>query len=117
MGDNQMDTPTTLDPKKKKVINLMPPQPNAPNEKVIKALRETLVEAKKGNIQAIGIAIATIDPDGDGGRATESILSSADGWYHSLTTAVCGLAFRLQYERFTAGGILPDAPELKDDDE
>ncbi len=112
-----MDTPTPLDPKKKKVLNLIPPAPGTPNEKVIKALRETLKEAKEGKVQAIGIAVALIDPDGDGGRATETILSSADGWYHSLAAAVAGLAFRFQHERFIAGGILPDIPELKDDDE
>jgi hypothetical protein len=53
--------PTKLDPKKKKVLNLLPPRPGTPNEKVIKALRETLKEAKEGKIQAIGIAIALID--------------------------------------------------------
>ena len=111
-----MDTPTPMDPKKKKVINLIPPTPNAPNEKVIKALRETLKEAKEGRVQAVGIAVALIDPEGDGGRATETILSAADGWHHSLATAVCGLAFRLQYERFIAGGILPDTT-LEDNDE
>ena len=111
-----MDTPTALDPKKKKVINLIPPTPNAPNERVIKALRETLKEAKEGRIQAIGIAVALIDPEGDGGRATETILSAADGWHHSLATAVGGLAFRLQHERFIAGGILPDTT-LEETDE
>ena len=37
-----MDAPTTLDPSRKKVINLVAPVKGEPNERVIKALRETL---------------------------------------------------------------------------
>ena len=111
-----MDTPTTLDPKKKKVINLVVPVPDAPNEKIVKILRETLKEAKAGSIQAIGIAIAVVDPGNDGNRATETILSSADGWHHSLAAAVGGLNFRLHHERYVAGGTLP-SPEITKDDE
>ena len=111
-----MDAPTTLDPSQKKIINLVAPVKGEPNERVIKALRETLKDARAGKIQAIGIAVALIDPEGDGGRATETILSAADGWHHSLATAVCGLAFRLQHERFVAGNVLPDT-KLDETDE
>lgn len=116
MGDNEMGKTTPLDPSKKKVLNLVAPQPGAPNEKVIKALREVLKDAKEGKVQAIGIAVALHDPDGDGGRSTETILSAADGWYHSLSTAVNGLAFRLHYERYTQGGVIPPT-EITDQDE
>lgn len=83
---------------------------------VVAALREALRDAKTGRIQAIGIAIAVRDPDGDGGRATETILSAADGWHHSLASAVNGLAFRLNYERYTQGSRLPPS-EFEDTDE
>jgi hypothetical protein len=86
------------------------------NQRVVDALREALKEAKEGRIQAVGIAIACYDPDGDAGRSTETVLSSADGWYHSLAAAVGGLAFRLQFERYTAGTKLPD-PKLDETDE
>jgi hypothetical protein len=86
------------------------------NEKVITALRAALKEAKEGKIQAVGIAIACLDPEGDSGRATETILSAADGWYHSLSCAVNGLAFRLNYERYSQGNKMPD-PAVEDGDE
>ena len=86
------------------------------NQRVVDALREALKEAKEGRIQAVGIAIACFDPGGDAGRSTETVLSSADGWYHSLAAAVGGLAFRLQYERYTQGTKLPD-PKLDETDE
>lgn len=86
------------------------------NDKVITALRAALKEAKEGRIQAVGIAIACLDPEGDSGRSTETILSAADGWYHSLSTAVNGLAFRMNYERYTQGHKMPD-PEVKEGDE
>jgi hypothetical protein len=101
---------------KKNVLELKVPQPGEPNERVIRALRETLKDAKEGKVQAIGIAVALIEPDGDGGRATETILSAADGWRHSLATAVGGLAFRMHYERYVQGGVLPST-ELTDNDE
>ena len=89
-----------------------------PNEKIIALLREALRDAKNGKIQAIGIAAVLISdsPDADGARATESILSNTDGWSHSLATAVNGLAFRLNYERYTKGSALPD-PKLDETDE
>jgi hypothetical protein len=86
------------------------------NEKVVTALRHALKEAKEGKIQAIGIAICILDPGNQDGRATETVLSAADGWYHSLACAVAGLAFRLHYERYTQGSILAD-PKLEDTDE
>jgi hypothetical protein len=86
------------------------------NQKVVTALRAALKEAKEGQIQAVGIAIACFDPDGDGGRSTETILSAADGWYHSLSTAVNGLAHRLNYERYIQGNKMPD-PKVEDTDE
>jgi hypothetical protein len=86
------------------------------NQRIVDALREALKEAKEGRIQAVGIAIACFDPGGDAGRSTETVLSSADGWYHSLAAAVGGLAFRLQYERYTQGTKLPD-PKLDETDE
>ena len=86
------------------------------NQRVVDALREALKEAKEGRIQAVGIAIACYEPNGDAGRSTETILSSADGWYHSLSAAVNGLAFRLQFERYTSGAELPD-PKLDETDE
>lgn len=85
-------------------------------EKVVTALRAALKEAKEGKIQAVGIAVAVIDPGSDGGRATETILSHADGWCHSLSCAVNGLAFRLNYERYSKGHRMPD-PEVEDSDE
>ena len=86
------------------------------NQRIVDALREALKEAKEGRIQAVGIAIACFDPGGDAGRSTETVLSSADGWYHSLAAAVGGLAFRLQYERYTQGTKLPD-PKIDETDE
>ena len=86
------------------------------NQRVVDALREALKEAKEGRIQAVGIAIACYEPNGDAGRSTETILSSADGWYHSLAAAVGGLAFRLQFERYTHGTELPD-PKIDETDE
>ena len=100
---------------KMKPIVVTPIKPDA-NERVVTALRAALAEAKAGEIQAVGIAIARYDPQGDGGRSTETILSSADGWYHSLSAAVNGLAFRLQYERYTQGTKLPD-PKIDETDE
>jgi predicted NBD/HSP70 family sugar kinase len=100
----------------KKILELIAPQPGAPNEKVINLLRETLKEAREGKVQAIGIAIALIDPNGDNGRSTETVLSAADGWYHSLAAAVNGLAFRLNYERYIQGGVLPST-EITAEDE
>lgn len=116
MGDNEMGKTTPLDPSKKKVLNLVAPQPGAPNEKVIKALREVLKDAKEGKVQAIGIAVALIDPGNDGGRSTETILSAAEGWHHSLAAAVNGLSFRLNHERYVQGGDLPPT-EITDQDE
>jgi hypothetical protein len=100
----------------KKVLTLAVKPPNAPNQRVIDCLREALKDAKAGKIQAIGIAAALIDPDGDGGRSTETILIAADGWYHSLATVVGGLAFRLNYERYTQGNSLLPA-KLDETDE
>jgi hypothetical protein len=80
-----------------------------PNQKLIDLLRETLREAKEGKIHAIGIAIGKVDTgeNAEGGRCTETVLSASDGWYHTLATAVGGLAFRLNYERYTQGSMLP----------
>jgi hypothetical protein len=100
----------------KKDLNVVTPIKPEVNEKVVTALRAALKEAKEGKIQAVGIAIACLDPDGDAGRSTETILSAADGWYHSLTTAVCGLAFRMQYERYVQGARMPD-PKVEEEDE
>jgi hypothetical protein len=86
------------------------------NERVVTALRATLKEAKEGKIHAVGIAVACVDPGNDGGRSTETILSAGEGWYHSLACAVNGLAFRLNYERYTQGDKLPD-PVLEETDE
>jgi hypothetical protein len=86
------------------------------NERVVIALRAALKEAKEGRIQAVGIAIACLDPEGDNGRATETILSAADGWYHNLSTAVNGLAFRMNYERYIQGHKMAD-PAVEDTDE
>jgi hypothetical protein len=86
------------------------------NERVVTALRAALKEAKEGRIQAVGIAIACLDPEGDAGRSTETILSSADGWYHSLSCAINGLAFRMQYERYVQGVVMPN-PKIEDGDE
>jgi hypothetical protein len=113
MGDSEM---VTLDPKKKKIINLVPPAPDKPNERVIQILRETLKEAKEGKIQAIGIALALLDPGNDGGRSTETILSAAEGWHHSLVAAVGGLHHRMHHERYIQGATLPST-ELTSDDE
>jgi hypothetical protein len=116
MGDNKMGNTTSLDPSKKKVLNLVAPQPNMPNESIITVLRETLKEARAGKVQAIGIAVALIDPGNDGGRSTETILSAAEGWHHSLAAAVNGLSFRLNHERYVQGGFLPPT-ELTTQDE
>jgi hypothetical protein len=86
------------------------------NERVVTALRAALKEAKEGKIQAVGIAVACLDPGGDGGRSTETILSAGDGWYHSLSCAVNGLAFRLNYERYIQGYRMSD-PEVEETDE
>jgi hypothetical protein len=98
-----------------KIEAVTPIKPDA-NERVVRALREALKEAKEGKIQAVGIAVACYDPGGDAGRSTETILSAGEGWYHSLAAAVAGLAFRLQYERFTSGMTLPET-KLTEDDE
>jgi hypothetical protein len=90
----------------------------APNERIIILLREALRDAKAGKIQAMGLALAIVnnESDSDMGRSTETILSFTDGWSHSLTTAVSTLAFRLNYERYTQGSVMPD-PTLTDEDE
>jgi hypothetical protein len=90
----------------------------APNEKIIALLREALRDAKEGKVHAIGVAIATTsdNPEADGARATESILCCTPGWAHSLATAVNGLSFRLNHERYVQGDTLP-APKLEDSDE
>jgi hypothetical protein len=90
-----------------KIEKVTPIKPTV-NEKVVTALRAALKEAKEGRIQAVGIAIACFDPDGDAGRSTETILSAGEGWFHSLSAAVNGLAFRLNYERYTQGLTLPE---------
>jgi hypothetical protein len=102
----------------KKILNLAIKQPLSPNDKVIQLLREALKDAKEGKVQAVGLALAITDtdPDSDNGRATETVLSASDGWYHSLTAAVNGLAFRLNYERYTQGATLPDS-KLDESDE
>lgn len=89
-----------------------------PNQRIIMLLREALRDAKEGRIHGVGIAIATTSdsPDAEGGRAVETILSADDGWWHSLTAAVNGLAFRMNYERYMQGDVLPD-PKLEDNDE
>lgn len=89
-----------------------------PNERIIMLLREALRDAKAGKLQAIGVAIACASdaPDADLGRTTETVLSYTPGWAHSLACAVNGLAFRLNYERYTQGSALPD-PKLTDEDE
>jgi hypothetical protein len=86
------------------------------NQRVIAALRAALKDAKEGKVQAVGIAIAVFDPDGDNGRSTETILSAADGWGHSLSCAVNGLAFRLNHEFYAKGHVTP-APNLNEEDE
>lgn len=94
------------------------PRMNAPNEKVIHVLREALKDAKQGKIQCIGIAVGLVStaPESDGGRCTETYLSSADGWYHTLATGVNGLAFRLNHERYMHGATIPPTM-LSDEDE
>lgn len=94
------------------------PRKNTPNEKVINALREALRDAKEGKVQCVGIALGIVDesPDADAGRSTETILSASDGWYHTLSTAVNGMAFRLNYERYNQGCSIPMA-KLTGDDE
>jgi hypothetical protein len=90
----------------------------APNERIVTLLREALRDAKEGKIHAIGVAIAMTsdNPQADGARATESVLCFTPGWGHSLATAVNGLAFRLNHERYTQGDTLPE-PKLEDTDE
>lgn len=102
----------------KKVLTLAVRPPLDPNQKLIDMLRETLREAKEGKIQALGIAVGKMsDDDGsDNGRCTETVLSASDGWYHTLATAVAGLAFRLNYERYVQGGMIPPS-ELTEQDE
>jgi hypothetical protein len=94
------------------------PRALEPNQKIINLLRECLRDAKEGRVHALGLAVAVVsdDPDSDGARATESILSYTPGWAHSLACAVNGLAFRLNYERYAHGSPLPVA-EMKPDDE
>ena len=89
-----------------------------PNQRIINARREALRDAKEGKIQAIGIAVAVTSDslDADEARATETILCYTPGWAHSLVAAANGLAFRLNYERYTQGQTLPD-PKLTDEDE
>ena len=91
----------------KKVLELAVKQPLEPSEKIINCLREALKDAKEGKIHAVGIAIGIVDSNGDGGRSTETFLSADDGWYHTLACAVGGLAFRLNYERYTQGSSTP----------
>ena len=89
-----------------------------PNKRIIELLREALRDAKEGKVHAIGIAVGVTSdsPNAEGGRATETILAASDGWHHTLCTAVNGLAFRLQYERYHGGQALP-TPDLSDEDE
>lgn len=101
-----------MKPKMEPVVAIKP----SVNANVVTALRAALKEAKEGQIQAVGIAIARYDPEGDGGRSTETILSAGEGWFHSLAAAVGGLAFRMSYERFTNGRSLPD-PKIEATDE
>jgi hypothetical protein len=56
------------------------------------------------------------NPDADGARGTESVLSFTPGWAHSLACAVNGLAFRCNYERYVHGASIP-VEEMKSDDE
>jgi hypothetical protein len=102
----------------KNVLTLAVKPPNAPNEKIIDLLREALKDAKAGKIHAIGIALGTIDEGegSDAGRCTETVLSASDGWHHTLSTAVSGLAFRLHHERYTQGSAIPPA-KLDETDE
>lgn len=94
------------------------PRADAPNQRLIDLLRETLKEAKEGKVHALGIAIGKVDEseNAEGGRCTETVLSASDGWYHTLATAVGGLAFRLNYERYSQGSKLPPG-HLEDNDE
>jgi hypothetical protein len=116
MGDIEMDTPATLDPKRKKVLNLVPPPKSEVNERLVNILRETLRDAKAGKIQGIGIALAVVDIGNDENRANESIISYTDGWGHSTLASIAGLNHRVFHERYAAGAPLPP-PDLKDDDE
>jgi hypothetical protein len=100
----------------KKILELAVRQPLAPNQKLIDLLRDVLKEAKAGKIHALGIAVGTVDENGDNGRSSETILSASDGWYHTLAAAVGGLAFRLNYERYTQGSKIPPS-ELTEQDE
>jgi hypothetical protein len=94
------------------------PRALQPNAKIINVLRECLRDAKEGKVHAIGIAVVMVsdDPDADLGRGTESVLSYTPGWAHSLSCAVNGLAFRLNYERYARGSPVPVA-DMGDTDE
>ena len=112
-----MDTPTPMDPKKKKVINLIPPTPRSEvNERIVNVLRECLRDAKAGKIQGIGIALAVIDTDNDDNRANDSIITYTNGWAHSTLASIAGMHHRAFHERYAAGAPMPE-PDLKDDDE
>lgn len=108
-------TSTSGDASNTRISKVTPIKPDT-NERVITALRAALKEAKEGRIQAIGLAISVLDPAVDGGRSTETILVSSEGWYHSLSAAVNGLAFRLNYERYSQGYKMPD-PTVEENDE
>jgi hypothetical protein len=89
-----------------------------PNQKLINLVREVLKDAKEGKIHALGIAVGRVD-DGagsDNGRCTETVFAASDGWHHTLATAVNGMAFRLNYERYSQGSQLPVA-DMGDTDE
>jgi hypothetical protein len=89
-----------------------------PNQKLINLVREVLKDAKEGKIHALGIAVGRVDDNAgsDNGRCTETICAASDGWLHTLATAVNGLAFRMNYERYSQGSKLPVA-EMDDKDE
>lgn len=98
-------------------IKLVVPPPGAPNAKVIQLLREALHDARKGRIQAIGLALGCVDPEGDGGRSTETIIAYADGWAHTTAAAIGGLWTRFHLERYDQGHVLPPGAVDENDGE
>ena len=97
-------------------LGVVPIVPGAPNERIIELVREVLRDAKSGKIQAVSMAVSLINPDGDGGRCTETVISHSEGWAHTNSAAVSGLWMRLHYERYAKGNVLPE-PKLSDEDE
>ena len=110
-----MDTPTTLDPKRKKIINLVPIT-NEINEGCINVLREALQRAKNGEVHGCAITLAVKDVDSASGRGSIHMTTWAAEYKDTLHAGVTAMQFSMQHELWR--NMVPvDRDEIKPDDE